>query len=68
MTQAVRRHEESEPSFWDWCDYCGGGICLGEDYYEDEGQRICISCARRYAWLHFLVRCAKKTAQTRGPL
>lgn len=68
MTQAARETAADEPPFWDWCDHCGGQICLGEDYYEDEGQRICMGCARRYAWLHFLVRSAQKTAQTRGPL
>lgn len=68
MTQNVKQTETGEQLFWDWCDNCGGSISFGEDYFEDDGQRICKECARRYAWLHFLVRSTKKTAQTRGPL
>ncbi len=68
MKKAVKQSAEGEPLFWDWCDNCGGHIDLGEDYYEDDGQRICTGCARRYAWLDFLVRSTRKTAQTHGPL
>jgi hypothetical protein len=68
MKVSGRRGEAGGPPIWDWCDYCGGEIRLGEDYYEDEGQRICTECARRYAWIHFLVRSVRRTARTRGPL
>ncbi len=59
---------EGEAPFWGWCGYCGGRIRLGEDYYESEGLAVCAQCARRYAWMHFLLRSVKRTAETRGPI
>lgn len=68
MTGAAWKKEPGAPPLWDRCDYCGGGIALGEDYYEYDGQRICLCCARRYAWVDFLLRSTRKTARMRGPL
>jgi hypothetical protein len=68
MERRFARFDTDGPPVWDWCDYCGGRICLGEDYYEDGDMRVCTRCARRYAWMGFIERSVKKTARTRGPL
>jgi hypothetical protein len=60
MPEADRRRGGEEPPLWGWCSYCGGRICLGESYYEDEGLPVCLCCARRCAWMHFLERCVKR--------
>jgi len=67
MSGAGRGDADDAP-LWGWCDFCGGRIRLGEEYYEDEDTRVCTECARRYAWLHFLRRSVIRTARTRGPL
>ncbi len=64
----ARQRDAGETPLWGWCDFCGGRIHLGEEYYEDEDMRICTACARRYAWLHFLQRCVIRKARTHGPL
>ena len=64
----LRREDAGDAPRWGWCDFCGGPIRLGEEYYEDEGMNICTECARRYAWMHFLERSVIRTARTRGPL
>ncbi len=68
MAEEEKRRTADEPPLWDRCGYCGGQIGFGEDYYEDEELRICTRCARRYAWMHFMVRSVKRTAETRGPI
>jgi len=64
----ARQNDAGEAPVWGWCDFCGGRILLGSEYYEDGETRICMECARRYAWMHFLQRSVLKTARTRGPL
>jgi hypothetical protein len=44
------------------CDYTGHAVGVGEDYYTDGEIRVCESCAKRYAWMDFLTRFDKKTA------
>lgn len=59
----MRHPASAEPHFWDWCEYCGGPICLGEIYYEYDGMRVCTECARECAWAAFLDAGEARTAQ-----
>jgi hypothetical protein len=68
MRYTWSKDEACEPPLWGWCDFCGSRICLGDEYYEDEGLHICTLCARRYAWSAFLERSAKRLARAGGPL
>lgn len=45
--------EDPYPPYFDECAWCGRDICMGEEYYDDEGIHICLDCAKKYAWDQF---------------
>jgi len=56
--------ESGQPRLLWYCEYCGGGIYEGEEYFEHEGLRICSDCEGRYALAMFEEQAVKKTANT----
>lgn len=58
--------EASEPPVWGCCDYCGGFIYMGGDYWTHEGLRVCEDCAQRYAFAVFEQQAARQTAVDGG--
>ena len=55
--------EPPEPPVWDWCDYCGGKVHVGQSYYDHEGDIICDECAVRFAWVAFEQRSVRCVAR-----
>lgn len=60
--------EVTEPPVKERCDYCGGEIYLGSMFYMHDGVKVCMDCARQYAWAMFEEQAARVSAQPDTPL
>ncbi|MDD5018518.1 MAG: hypothetical protein PHO15_10525 [Eubacteriales bacterium] len=55
--------EATPPPVWAYCEYCGGAIYSGGEYWRHGDLKICDGCACRYAWALFEERAMRRTAQ-----
>ena len=44
MNRISERLEPQEEKPWTTCDWCGGEIYHGEEYYEIHGEILCCAC------------------------
>jgi hypothetical protein len=54
--------EASSPAVVMRCEYCGGPICDGEEYYSFNDLNICDACAWAFAFAHFEQEANRRTA------
>lgn len=60
--------EAGDPPIIEHCDHCGSDIYLGTMFYMHDGVKVCVDCARQYAWAVFEEQAAKVSAQPDTPL